>query len=401
VDSGGTTLDGRGFMVAPANFTGTDPFSFIVIGDTGEGDASQMVLKDALVRAASADDVRFVVLSSDVVYPTGAMKDYESRFWLPFKGVTKPVYAIPGNHDWYDALEGFVATFFERGAARVAMRARIAADGGVSSTTDPRIEELIERADFLRRQYGVPTGAQAASFFQVQTPAFALIAVDTGVLRGVDAEQLTWLRAALEASRGKMVMAVLGHPFFAGGHDVARDDQEFMAIRSLLRAHGVSIIMAGDTHDLEYYEEPVSGASGPSTVHHWVNGGGGAYLSFGSALAWPAQPDVASWAYYPNQKDVVEKIRVYTPWWKWPAWVWTRSFGAWPSSAEWLSAMFDYNVAPFFQSFVVVTVEPAARRITIRPWGIHGPLSWSDFDRSPAVGTPGPASDQAVEWVVQ
>ena len=41
------------------------------------------------------DDVRFVVVSSDVVYPTGAMKDYESRFWLPFKGVNKPVYAIP------------------------------------------------------------------------------------------------------------------------------------------------------------------------------------------------------------------------------------------------------------------------------------------------------------------
>ena len=98
--------------------------------------------------------MRFVVVSSDVVYPTGAMKDYESRFWLPFKGVTKPVYAIPGNHDWYDALEGFVATFFDRDSARLAMKARIAADGGMSSTTDARIEELIQRADFLRRQYG-------------------------------------------------------------------------------------------------------------------------------------------------------------------------------------------------------------------------------------------------------
>ena len=48
VASGRMTLDGRGFMVAPANFTGTEPFSFIVIGDTGEGDASQLVLKDSL-----------------------------------------------------------------------------------------------------------------------------------------------------------------------------------------------------------------------------------------------------------------------------------------------------------------------------------------------------------------
>ncbi len=400
VASGRMTLDGRGFMVAPANFTGTEPFSFIVIGDTGEGDASQLVLKDSLVRAASAEDVRFVVLSSDVVYPTGAMKDYEARFWLPFKGVTKPVYAIPGNHDWYDALDGFVATFFERDAARIAMQARNAADGGLSTTTDARIEELIQRADFLRRQYGVPTGAQAAPFFQLQTPSFALIAVDTGVLRRVDSEQLTWLRGALAASRGKMVMAVLGHPFFAGGHDVARDDDGFMALRELLRAHGVSVIMAGDTHDLEYYEEPVQGESGPFTVHHWVNGGGGAYLSFGSALAWPAKPDIANWAHYPNTRDVVEKIRVYTPWWKWPAWVWTRNFGAWPSSPEWLSAMFDYNVAPFFQSFVVVTVDPAERRMTIRPWGIHGPLTWKDVERSMPVTPLDSTPDSVVEWVV-
>ncbi len=401
VASGRTTLDGRGFMVSPENFTGTESFSFIVIGDTGEGDASQLVLKDSLLRAASADDVRFVVLSSDVVYPTGAMKDYESRFWLPFKGVTKPIYAIPGNHDWYDALEGFVATFLEPDVARIAMRARIAADGGVSSTTDARIEEFIQRADFLRRQYGVPTGAQAAPFFQLQTPSFALIAIDTGVLRRIDSEQLTWLRAALAESRGKMVMAVLGHPFFAGGHDVSRDDDGFMALRELLRAHGVSIIMAGDTHDLEYHQEPVQGESGSSIVHHWVNGGGGAYLSFGSALAWPAKPDIANWAYYPNKHDVVEKIRVYTPWWKWPAWLWTRDFGAWPVSAEWLSAMFDYNVAPFFQSFVVVTVDPLERRMTIRPWGVHGPLTWSDIERSEGMVPPGTAPDGVVEWVVQ
>ena len=42
--------------------------------------------------------------------------------------------------------------------------------------------------------------------------------------------------------------------------------------------------MAGDTHDLEYYAE----RRGAGSVHHFVNGGGGAYLSFGTALSWPA-----------------------------------------------------------------------------------------------------------------
>ena len=58
----------------------------------------------------------------------------------------------------------------------------------------------------------------------------------------------------------------------------------------LLRAHDVRAIMAGDTHDLEYYREPVPRDEGSALVHHWVNGGGGAYLSFGTALAWPNQP---------------------------------------------------------------------------------------------------------------
>ena len=59
-------------------------------------------------------------------------------------------------------------------------------------------------------------------------------------------------------------MAVLGHPFFAGGHDIARDDDEFMAVRTLLREHGVHIVMAGDTHDLEYYRETVEARRDPS-----------------------------------------------------------------------------------------------------------------------------------------
>jgi hypothetical protein len=401
VDAGEAGPDRRGFEVTPAGVTGEQPFSFVVIGDTGEGDASQHVLRDSLLRAANAPEVQFVVLSSDVVYPTGAMRDYEPRFWLPFKGVTKPVYAIPGNHDWYDALEGFAATFFTPSAARLAMRARIEADGGLSSTTDARIEEYIGRAAFYREQYGVATGVQRAPFFEMQTPQFALLAVDTGVMRSVDPEELAWLRAALDRSEGKMVMAILGHPFFAGGHDVAQGSEEFTALRELLRAHDVRVIMAGDTHDLEYYREPVAREEGPGVVHHWVNGGGGAYLSFGTALAWPGAPATSAWAYYPKRADVVAKVSARSPWWKRPAWVWTREFGAWPASSEWLSAMFDYNVAPFFQSFVVVTVDPAGRRLTVKPWGIHGPLKWKDLESSAAARSAGASGDDPVEWVVQ
>jgi len=397
LDAGESTQDANGFLVKPAGLTGAEPFSFVVIGDTGEGDASQNVLRDSLIRAAGMPDVRFVVLSSDVIYPTGAMRDYEAKFWLPFKGVTKPVYAIPGNHDWYDALEGFVATFFEPPAARTAMRARIAADEGVSSTTGAEIERFVSTAGFLREQYRVPTGFQQAPFFQVQAPGFTLIAIDTGVLRTVDAEELKWTRAVLEASRGKVVMAILGHPFMAGGHDTSIGDDGFTVVRRLMREYGVRLIMAGDTHDLEYYVERNPDGS---RVHHWVNGGGGAYLSFGAPLAWPAAPVTEDWAFYPGREAAMGKIERLTPWWKRPALWWTQHLGAWPSSPEWLSAMFDYNTAPFFQSFVVVTFEPGSGRVIVKPWGIHGPLTWKDLERSANLLPAGARLEDPVAWVI-
>ena len=281
----GGSATGTAFVVEPQG-VGAGDFSFVVIGDTGEGDASQHVLRDRLLAVANQPDVRFVVVSSDVVYPTGSMKDYEAKFWLPFKGITRPVYAIPGNHDWYDALEAFAATFLQPDAARASIRARAEADLRVTSTTDDRIEELIHGAARLRREYEVPTGFQRAPFFEVQTDRFALLAVDTGVLRRIDPVQSAWLDAALDRSAGKFTMAILGHPFFAGGHDTTAGDDEFARLRDRLISRGVRIVMAGDTHDLEYYNDTRDAAA---PVHHFVNGGGGAYLSFGTSLAWPAE----------------------------------------------------------------------------------------------------------------
>ena len=45
---------------------GDRPFSFLVIGDTGEGDASQHVLRDQSIRRPIRKP--FFVISSDVVF---------------------------------------------------------------------------------------------------------------------------------------------------------------------------------------------------------------------------------------------------------------------------------------------------------------------------------------------
>ena len=393
----------QAFAVRPDGLDDDEDFGFVVIGDTGEGDASQLVLKDSLLAAAAQPGVSFLVISSDVVYPAGAMRNYEANFWLPFKGVRVPVYAIPGNHDWYDALEGFAATFFEPAAARVAMRARIEADERIGSTTDAGIDALIARARRLGSEYRVPVGFQRAPFFQIQTDRFALIAVDTGITQRVDPLQWQWLEGALTAARGKAIVAMLGHPFYAGGRYHAdpadTDTTGFAAIHALLRRHGVAMVMAGDTHDLEYYVERPSDVSAEA-MYHWVTGGGGAYLSLGTSIAWPDDPATPTWGHYPRYDAVAAKIDATTPWWKRPAWWWVRALQGWPFTAEWLSALFDSNEAPFFQSFVEVRVEPSARRIRVLPWGVHGRLRWSDLETSGNVRREGTAPDDLVEWVV-
>jgi hypothetical protein len=274
------------FQISPSGVSGTGDFSFIVIGDPGEGDASQFSLVSRYLELGLHDEVKFLVISSDVIYPAGAMNDYEANFYLPFQGFAKNIYAIPGNHDWYDALEAFNANFLEPKAARAAIEARANADLGLTSTNARRVDWLVAEASRLRQLYRVNVAAQRAPFFELQTEDFALLAIDTGILRSVDARQWVWLERALGRSDGKFVMAIVGHPRFAGGgdipsfaegHDVSESAATFAKLYRLLASHNVRIAMAGDTHDFEYYVEKNSGGDGPQVMHHFVNGGGGAY----------------------------------------------------------------------------------------------------------------------------
>lgn len=369
------------FRVRPKGIDGQD-FSFIVIGDPGEGDASQYALMERYLELGRRDDVKFLVVSSDVVYPAGSMADYERNFYLPFKGFTKPIYAIPGNHDWFDALEGFNANLLEPKAARAALAARVVADLHLTSTNEQRIDRLLDQAARFRQLYAIENTDQRAPFFELQTDRFALIAIDTGIQRMVDDRQLAWIERALERSKGKFTMAIVGHPRFAAGADTSEGDEKFAALYELLAHNGVRVAMAGDTHDFEYYAEEVADGERTRTMHHFVNGGGGAYLSIGSALDWPKDPSVKAWAFYPSPESVRAKLDAETPAWKLPFWLWIRRFGAWPLSIETLSGMFDFNHAPFFQSFVEVRVQASKNRVVFLLHGANGPLRWRDLHTS-------------------
>jgi uncharacterized membrane protein HdeD (DUF308 family) len=383
------------FAVAPSTLgPATEDFTFLVIGDPGEGDASQWSLVHRILELAARPESAFLVVSSDVVYPAGEMKDYEHNFFLPFAGTRKPIYAIPGNHDWYDALDAFTAVFFAPEAAHAALAARRTEDLGLTSTTRTRAESLVADAARLRAAYGVETGAQRAPFFELATDRFALLAIDTGILRTLGEEQWRWLEDALERHRGKFLVAITGHPFAAAG-TMQTTDGEFLRLRETLARGNARIVMGGDTHDFELYREPGAAADG-GDILHVVNGGGGAYLSIGTALMKPEDATIPDRAVYPSREALVAKLDAETPFWKRPIWIWTKRFAAWPSTPETLSAVFDFNHAPFFQSFVEVRVEGSRNRVVLVPHGVQGPLRWRDLDRFGSIAPDGVRDDDVV-----
>ena len=90
--------------------------TFMIIGDTGEQDASQYVVCPALSDAVREHSPGFVMIMSDVIYPAGHVDDYVDGVYRPYRGeaphfrVDAPLLAIPGNHDWYDGLAGSCTT---------------------------------------------------------------------------------------------------------------------------------------------------------------------------------------------------------------------------------------------------------------------------------------------------
>ena len=89
------------------------------------------------------------------------------------------------------------------------------------------------------------------------------------------------------------------------------------------------------------------------------------------------------------------------PLWKQPFWHWIKWFKAWPFSVEALSGIFDFNHAPFFQSFMEVRVERSKRRVVLILNGVDGPLHWRDLQTGgvvhPLAVTPG----DPVEFIVE
>lgn len=85
-----------------------DGFTIIILGDTGEGDRSQYGLIP-LIRAFNPD---FLIINGDVAYPAGRIgadpseDDFIAGFFRPYSNFNCPIWATPGNHEYYSPNHG-------------------------------------------------------------------------------------------------------------------------------------------------------------------------------------------------------------------------------------------------------------------------------------------------------
>ncbi len=80
------------------------PIRFVALGDTGEGNAAQYAVADAMVTVCAARGCDFGMLLGDNFYPTGVSgvddDQFQDKFEIPYADLDMPFYVAGGNHDY-------------------------------------------------------------------------------------------------------------------------------------------------------------------------------------------------------------------------------------------------------------------------------------------------------------
>lgn len=204
-----------------------------------------------------------LVLGGDEVYPTPSRENYYRRLVVPYDtafGDEHPeeaphVFAIPGNHDWYDGLSAFSRLF-------------ASAIGG--------------------RWFAGWATRQHRSYFALRLPGhWWLLGSDAQLQSDLDTPQIEYFRdiAARHMRPGDRVLLCLATPVWIYAHKYRQfgrvfDETDLVYLRDhVLGPQGVEVkvLLAGDLHHYRRHEE-ASSASGATPVQKITAGGGGAFL---------------------------------------------------------------------------------------------------------------------------
>ncbi|MEV6812554.1 metallophosphoesterase [Micromonospora sp. NPDC051296] len=190
-----------------------------------------------------------LVMGGDQVYPSAAYEAYEDRCKGPYQAalpVSPPeqptIFAVPGNHDWYDGLTAFLRLFVR--------------------TRD--------------RHFGGWRTGQSRSYFAAELPAdWWLLGLDDQSGSYVDDPQLTYFDAVAKklGPQSKVILAVPAPAWVKAVDQPTAYDSIDYFIRTIVAPTGaqVRLLISGDLHHYARY-------TGPDGRQLVTSGSGGAYL---------------------------------------------------------------------------------------------------------------------------
>jgi Calcineurin-like phosphoesterase len=192
---------------------------------------------------------KVLMMGGDEVYPTASTQAYEDRTKGPYKaalpcadgGDQPQLYALPGNHDWYDGLTAFLRLF-------------------AKNETD---------------SIGAWVNAQARSYFAISLPhRWWLLAIDTQFGAYLDDPQLRYFHdvAARFGPEDRIILCSPTPGWVEAEGDPSAYDAIDYFMRTVLEPTGatVKLMLSGDLHHYARYRGPDRDLI--------TCGGGGAYL---------------------------------------------------------------------------------------------------------------------------
>jgi len=211
---------------------------------------------------------QLLLFGGDQVYPTPSMAAYENRFKIPFSAASKKhhpqdtihrkMFAIPGNHDWYDGLGNFLKLFCQE------------------------------------RRIGNWQTAQQRSYYALKLPNnFWLWATDVQLNSDIDQPQKDYFReiASKHMQEGDKVILVTAEPAWVY-KVIHRNNTSYKRLKFFeqvfitgdkydLTGKKFRLVatLTGDLHHYSRYEEHKKTSEGVEYINQLVTaGGGGAFL---------------------------------------------------------------------------------------------------------------------------
>lgn len=244
------------------NYADNDDFWFDYVADLGDGwDSTYTVAKLLAEPTLTVSDAksniheiprgRLLIMGGDEVYPVASRDDYRNRTvgpyqsalpWVdPNKEQPPHLFALPGNHDWYDGLRSFSRLFCQE------------------------------------RWIGGWKTEQTRSYFALQLPHnWWFFAVDIQLGSDIDKPQLDYFDEVIDRFReGDRVIFGAPTPSWLTDSLTGKTEGEnitFMEGRISNKKADIYLYIAGDLHHYARY------SNSDSSRHYMTAGGGGAFL---------------------------------------------------------------------------------------------------------------------------